>query len=38
MLGVVLAFVPVVLAYQAWVHRRFSGEIAMGDSGKEEAR
>ena len=27
MLGVVLVFIPIVLAYQVWVHKKFSSEI-----------
>jgi cytochrome d ubiquinol oxidase subunit II len=31
MLGVALFFVPIVVAYQAWVYRRFSFEITNED-------
>jgi len=27
MLGVVLVFIPIVLVYQVWVHRKFTSEI-----------
>ena len=31
MLGVVLVFVPVVIAYQVWVYRTFSFPISVAD-------
>ena len=37
MLGVALVFVPIVLAYQAWVYRRFSFEISAEDLDKGNA-
>jgi cytochrome d ubiquinol oxidase subunit II len=37
MLGVVLFCVPIVVAYQVWVYRRFSFEISAEDLGKGNA-
>ncbi|MCL1926458.1 MAG: cytochrome d ubiquinol oxidase subunit II [Syntrophorhabdaceae bacterium] len=37
MLGVVLVFIPIVLAYQVWVHKKFTSEIdveALAKTGK----
>ena len=37
MLGVVLVFVPIVIAYQVWVYRHFSFEISAEDLDKGNA-
>jgi cytochrome d ubiquinol oxidase subunit II len=37
MLGVALVFMPVVVAYQSWVYRRFSFEISAEDIEKGNA-
>jgi len=37
MLGVALTFVPIVIAYQAWVHIKFSHKITDADLAEDEA-
>jgi cytochrome d ubiquinol oxidase subunit II len=37
MLGVALTFVPLVIAYQIWVHFLFKDKVAPEDLTKEEA-
>jgi cytochrome d ubiquinol oxidase subunit II len=37
MLGVALTFVPIVIAYQVWVHFLFKGKVREEDLGHEEA-
>lgn len=37
MLGIALTFVPVVIAYQAWVYHMFKGKVQPGEPAHEEA-